>query len=283
MINNTILYEKLLKEKALQRNEIIKYGWRIERFIDFVQNGKSFKTSSGETPITLTILDSSSNRVIVSSSNLTKANELDAFKEWLFKGNASGFKIKPFWNDKVQNWQDLEKDKDNFQYEILKSSSDIVFGDKSLSPSGLGLTGKINIKSLAGIKAVINKKYDPSIANILNDLLDLALSSNNLTFKIDNNLSSRIEALHVVDRKYISKDFGEILCAIILSRYENYSIIEFPILSNNPFVDFSLINNHEQKINVSDNLQLTKINKILSIFGKIHLFILNKILTVKKY
>ena len=237
---------KFLKEAALDRTEIKKYRWRIERFIDFIKNGKAFKSLEGnqinEVVITLNIYDRFTKKLVSQQSNLDNEDDLDRFNTWL-SYTTSEFIIKPVWDGKEHPWSQIYKDAKNFQYE--DSSSGGIINEKELTPAGLGIE-KRAITSLTSLLKLINnivdERFDRVISAVLKGLLEAASHSTNNTVAIDPELSELFSSLDISDRRRIVKDFGEILSSIIVAKnYEGYTMIKYSE-QNERLIDFILRN-----------------------------------------
>lgn len=233
---------KFLKEAALDRTEIKKYKWRIERFVDFIKNGKAFKSlDNNEIIITLNIYERFPKKLVSAQSNLDNPDDLVRFNDWL-NHVASEFVIKPVWDGKEHSWSQIYKDTKNFQYEA--SSFGGIINEKELTPAGLGIEKTpISINVLLGkINSIVDERFDPVISAVLKGLLEAASHSTNSTVAIDRELSELFSSLDISDRRRIVKDFGEILSSIIVARnYEGYTMIKYSE-QNQRLIDFILRN-----------------------------------------
>lgn len=236
---------KFLKEAALDRTEIKKYRWRIERFIDFIKNGKAFKSLEGnqinEVVITLNIYDRFTKKLVSQQSNLDNEDDLDRFNTWL-SYTTSEFIIKPVWDGKEHPWSQIYKDAKNFQY--VNSSSGGIINEKELTPAGLGIEKRaITITSLLElINNIVDERFDRVISAVLKGLLEAASHSTNNAVAIDPKLSELFSSLDIADRRRIVKDFGEILSSIIVAKnYEGYTMIKYSE-QNERLIDFILRN-----------------------------------------
>lgn len=249
----------LLQEAALDRAAIGKHKWRLDKFIQSVREEKPFKVGRREPfeekIVTLYIYDNNSRKVLSQSSNLSDKKELKAFNNWVIEGSASGYDVKPFWDGKPQSWANLYKDPENFQSESSKGG---IIQEKALTPVGLGVAQDIiSARNISHIIDAINKKYasNSDLSSLLIDLLISAQSASNLVASVDEELSLKFSKYAESDRRKIIKDFGEILSAIILLSdfsKQGFTNIGFPSASNEPLVDFFLINAKDgNKINFS--------------------------------
>lgn len=76
---------------------------------------------------------------------------------------------------------------------------------------------------------------------VINSLEDLNIDDFNVYINIPNELQQAFtNNIKIADRKIIIKDFGEVLGALILSKFFDCKS-EFPIKSNEPLIDFSLV------------------------------------------
>lgn len=232
----------MLREASLDRKELNARPWRLERFISFVQNGTPFKTGVGpkyEDAVVTLMIVSKKEGVISKSSDLTDPKELEAFTEWV-QGNIQEYRIIPIWNGKQQSWSGLYKDPQNFQFENPKEGSVL---EKQLTPVGLGIVGKnISLNELGIIFDAINSRIEDPLATILNGLLESASSANGMSIEIPPDTQAEMLNVSESDKRKIIKDFGEILCAVVVARelYES-PLINFPTASNNPLSDFDIV------------------------------------------
>jgi len=238
----------LLREASLNRAEIGKHKWRFDKFVEFVRQQKPFKIGLREPfeekVVSLYIHDNKSGKVLSSSSNLNAANELKAFNDWIMRGSASGYDVKPVWDNSVQSWTRLYKDPENFQTETFSGG---IIQEKSLTPVGLGITQDvISGKNLRHVVVAISNKFSSNadLVNLLTGLLNSAQNSSEFSASIDEDLSSVFSKYAESDRRKIVKDFGEILSAVMLLngfKGQGFTNIVFPNASNYPLVDFFLV------------------------------------------
>lgn len=125
-----------------------------------------------------------------------------------------------------------------------------TIGNKTLTPDGLGLGGKVISKKdyVRTVNDVIkkNKNVTPQVKSLLMELVQKSNKDSAI-------LSPLVKSMSDKDVKIIAKDFGEVSGAWwFLNNYDTDIVsVEFPLRSNEPLVDYYAIRKNGIKVKVS--------------------------------